>query len=146
MSSLISPLLCVFHSVLFELGGTFVCLFLLHLSDSTEAIEVMTWVLHLGNHFHIPQKRAVMIAFDNRQSKLHHPPRVLLYAILWRKRKRGGRGLRVGGGGSHVWVGGWYWRKKAKTQEGEGRREMVFVAVKCNKSKQALGLTSVHML
>lgn len=77
-------------------ASTFVCLFLLHLSDSTEAIEVMTWVLHLGNHFHIPQKRAVMIAFDNRQSKLHHPPRVLLYAILWRKRKRGGRGVKRG--------------------------------------------------
>lgn len=118
MSSLISPLLCVFHSVLFELGGTFVCLFLLHLSDSTEAIEVMTWVLHLGNHFHIPQKRAVMIAFDNRQSKLHHPPRVLLYAILWRKRKRGGRGLRVGGGGSHVWVAG-----ERKLRHKRGRAE-----------------------
>lgn len=90
-------------------ASTFVCLFLLHLSDSTEAIEVMTWVLHLGNHFHIPQKRAVMIAFDNRQSKLHHPPRVLLYAILWRKRKRkrkrGGRVLRRRNGGSQC-VGG----------------------------------------
>lgn len=66
--------------------STFVCLFLLHLTDSTMTIEVMTWVLHLGNHFHIRQKQAVMIAFDNRQSKLHHPPRVLLYAILWRNR------------------------------------------------------------
>lgn len=56
----------------------------------------MTWVLHLGNHFHIPQKRVVMIAFDNRQSKLHHPPRVLLYANLWRRKKTGGRGLREG--------------------------------------------------
>lgn len=69
-------------------ASTFVCLFPLHRSDSAEAIEVMTWVLHLENHFHIPQKRAVMIAFDNRQSKLHHPPRVLLRAILMRKRKR----------------------------------------------------------
>lgn len=66
--------------------STFVCLFLLHLTDSTMTIEVMTWVLHLGNHFHIRQKQAEMIAFDNRQSKLHHPPRVLLYAILWRNR------------------------------------------------------------
>lgn len=66
--------------------STFVCLFLLHLTDSTMTIEVMTWVLHLGNHFHIRQKQAEMIAFDNRQSKLHHPPRVLLYAVLWRNR------------------------------------------------------------
>lgn len=105
LPSLICPLLCVILFVLSEQGGlkasTFVCLFLLHLSDSTEAIEVMTWVLHLGNHFHILQKRAVMIAFDNRQSKLHQPPRVLLCAILWRKRKARGRD-----GGSHVWVGG----------------------------------------
>lgn len=40
--------------------------------DCAEAIEVMTWVLHLENHFHIPQQRVVMIAFDKRQSKLHH--------------------------------------------------------------------------
>lgn len=47
------------------MANTFVGLFLLHLGDSADAIEVMTWVLHLGNHFHILQKRAVMIAFDN---------------------------------------------------------------------------------
>lgn len=114
-------------------ASTFVCLFLLHLSDSSEAIEVMTWVLHLGNHFHIPQKRAVMIAFDNRQSKLHHPPRVLLYAILWRKRKRGGRGLRGRYGGSKC-VGGWVdWRKKAKTEEEGGWRGQGFC---CHQMQQ----------
>lgn len=69
-----------------------------------------------------------MIAFDNRQSKLHHPPRVLLYAILRRKRKRGGRvgGLR-GRDGESQWVGGevGVWgeggrRKKAKTEDRGG--------------------------
>lgn len=39
-------------------ASTFVCLFLLHLGDGAEAIEVMTWLLHLGNHFHIQQKRS----------------------------------------------------------------------------------------
>lgn len=121
---------CVLFTVfcLSWVGGeasTFVCLFLLHLSDSTEAIEVMTWVLHLGNHFHIPQKRAVMIAFDNRQSKLHHPPRVLLYAILCRKRKRREGGLRgeIWRESMCGWIGGWRdWRKQAKTEEGEGEK------------------------
>lgn len=130
-------------------ASTFVCLFLLHRSDSTEAIEVMTWVLHLGNHFHIPQKRAVMIAFDNRQSKLHHPPRVLLYAILWRKRKRGGRGLRGRDGGSQCvggWMGGGIGERKLRQSKGECISAKVFAAIKCNKSNQALELTSVHML
>lgn len=64
--------------------------------DGAVTTEVMTWVSHLGNHFHIPEKRAIMIAFDNWQSKLHHPPRVLVYAILWRRRKIGGGvGVRV---------------------------------------------------
>ena len=100
----------------------------------------MTWVLHLGNHFHIPQKRAVMIAFDNRQSKLHHPPRVLLYAILWRKGKRGGRGVRGRYGGSQCvgGVGGWIGKRKLRQKKGEGGGAKVFVAIKCNKSKQAL--------
>lgn len=45
-----------------------------------------------------------MIAFDNRQSKLHHPPRVLLYAILWRNRKRGRVGVKREMEGVNVWV------------------------------------------
>lgn len=125
LPSPISPLQCVIHNVLFELGGlweasTFVCRFLLHLSDSTEAIEVMTWVLHLGNHFHILQKQAVMIAFDKRQSKLHHPPRVLLHTILWRKRKRGGSRLR--GGDGRRWVGVMGERKLREGSVGEAPR------------------------
>jgi len=83
---------CFVFLTLFYLSweaSTFVCLFLLHHSDGAATTEVMTWVLHLENHFHIPEIQAIMIAFDNRQSKLHHPPRVLAYAILWRMRKRG---------------------------------------------------------
>lgn len=129
-------------------ASTFVCLFLFHLSDSTEAIEVMTWVLHLGNHFHIPQKRVVMIAFDNRQSKLHHPPRVLLCAILWRKRKRRGRGLRGRDGGSHVWVGwvGGIGERELRQRKEEGKNAKDYVAIKRNKSHQALGVTHVHVI
>lgn len=67
--------------------STFVCLFLLHLCDGSVAVEVMTWALHVGNHFHIQPKWAVMIAFDNQQSKRHRPPRVLLCAILWREKR-----------------------------------------------------------
>lgn len=45
-----------------------------------------------------------MIAFDNRQSKLHHPPRVLLHAIPRRKRKRASEGVGEGERGVVVWV------------------------------------------
>lgn len=39
-----------------------------------------------------------MIAFDNQQSKLRRPPRVVLCAILWRKKKKCGMAVNRGDG------------------------------------------------
>lgn len=127
---LISPSPRVIHSVLFRAGWAerqahlFASFYYIS-GDSGEAIEVMTLVLHLGNHFHIPQKRAIMIAFDNQQSKLHHPPRVLLCGILRRKtERREGGGLR-GRDGDSMWVGAWMdgWGiGERELSEGGGRR------------------------
>lgn len=78
LPSLIASPPCVIHFAPSEAGGAtgrgpFVLpVFHYAARDCAEAIEVMTWVLHLENHFHIPQQRVVMIAFDKRQSKLHH--------------------------------------------------------------------------
>lgn len=105
--SLISPPPCVIHFASPEAGGAtgrgpFVLpLFHYAACDCAKAIEVMTWVLHLENHFHIPQQRVVMIAFDKRQSKLHHLfPECSSVQTSWgeegrRRAKRGRRGLRA---------------------------------------------------
>lgn len=109
--------------------STFVCLVLLHLRDGSVAVEVMTWALRLGNHFHIQPKRAVMIAFDNQQSKRRRPPRVLLCAILWRGKKECGMAVRRGEG-ERVICG---WRKRDKAQERGGGKTKNSAALRCNR-------------
>lgn len=89
--SLIFPLLCVIHFVLFEPGGLrgeHICLPL-----SIPSLRRQHG--HPGNDtgftlrksFSYPAEADVMIAFDNQQSKLHRPPRVVFCAILWRKKR-----------------------------------------------------------
>lgn len=50
--------------------------------------------------------------------------------------------------GVNVWVDGWggIGDRKLRQRKGEDRSAKVFAAIKCNKSNQALELTSVHML
>lgn len=43
-------------------------------------------------------------------------------------------------------VGGWVGERELRQRKEEGRNAKDFVAIKCNKSHQALGLTRVHVI
>lgn len=113
--------------------SAFVCLFLLRFGDGSAAIEVMTWALHLGNHFHIQPKRAVMIAFDNQQSKRHCPPRVLLLCVGGGGMGEGDAEWRLRGEMEGVICGR---RKRDNARERRGWKDKEFG---CPQMQQAIG-------